>query len=55
MSNKKLSLLTLLIIPGILLNGVFYDSYFIILSLSMSIIGGLAFGMLLGRYRRSNN
>lgn len=47
--NKTLSVLSLLIIPGILLMPVFWGSPLIILSILMSFIGGLSFGTLIGR------
>jgi hypothetical protein len=48
MKNKKtLSLLSLLIIPGILLFPVLFHSIYIILPILMCIVGGYSFGCLL--------
>ena len=49
LDNKTLSVLSLLIIPGILLMPVFWDSHLVLLSISMCSIGGISFGTLLGR------
>jgi hypothetical protein len=50
LDNKTLSLLSLLIIPGILLMPVFWDSHLVLLPTSMCGIGGLSFGKLIGNY-----
>ena len=47
--NKTLSLLSLLTIPGILLMPLFWNSYLVLLSISMCAIGGISFGTLIGR------
>lgn len=49
LDNKKLSVLSLLIIPGILLMPVFWSSHLVLLSISMCAIGGFSFGILIGR------
>jgi hypothetical protein len=49
LDNKTLSLLSLLIIPGILLMPVFWSNHLVLLSISMCVIGGLSFGTLIGR------
>lgn len=49
LDNKTLSVLSLLIIPGILLMPVFWSSNLVLLSISMCAIGGLSFGTLIGR------
>jgi hypothetical protein len=49
LGNKTLSLLSLLIIHGILLMHVFWSSHLVLLSISMCAIGGLSFGILIGR------
>lgn len=52
-SNKALSILSLLIIPGILLmpapSTYLMHDYLIILPMLMCLIGGLSLGLLLGR------
>lgn len=49
LDNKILTLLSLLIIPGILLMPVFWDSHLVLLAISMCAIGGLSFGTLIGK------
>jgi hypothetical protein len=49
LDNKTLSVLSLLIIPGILLMPVFWSSHLVLLSISMCSFGGISFGTLLGR------
>jgi hypothetical protein len=49
LDNKTLSVLSLLIIPGILLMPVFWNSHLVLLSISMCCVGGLSFGTLIGR------
>ena len=49
LDNKTLSVLSLLIIPGILLMHVFWNSHLVLLAISMCVIGGLSFGTLIGR------
>lgn len=48
LSKKTLSILSLLIIPGILSMPLFND-YLIILPITMCFIGGLSFGTLLSK------
>jgi len=47
--NKTLSILSLLIIPGILLMPVFWNGHLVLLSISMCAIGGISLGSLVGR------
>jgi len=49
LDNKTLSVLSLLIIPGLLLMPVFWNSHLVLLSISMCAIGGLSFGTLIAR------
>lgn len=49
LDNKTLSILSLLTIPGILLMPVFGGSHLILLPISMCIIGGFSFGILIGK------
>jgi hypothetical protein len=46
LDNKTLSVLSLLIIPGILLMPLFWNSHLVLLSISMCFIGGFSFGTL---------
>jgi len=49
LDNTTLSLLSILIIPGVLLMPYFWDNHLILISIAMCAIGGLAFGTLVGR------
>ena len=49
LDNKTLSVLSLLIIPGILSMPVFWGSHLNLIPISMCAIGGLSFGTLIGR------
>ena len=47
--NKTLSMLSLLVIPGILSMPMFFNNHLILLSMTMCCIGGLSLGSLIGR------
>jgi hypothetical protein len=49
LNNKRLSLLSLSSILGILLMPIFWGGYLIVIPISMCVIGGLSFGVLIGK------
>jgi hypothetical protein len=49
LNKRTLSLLSLLIIPGILLMPLFWESHLILIPISMCSIGGLSFGSLIAK------